>query len=192
MKKITLSILMIIVSCMLCSCGSDKATLKEEQIKSICELTTLKCYYNNVAKSDKEKGTGIAHAFEKARKFWIEYEGMASIGIDMNKVSMKVDNDNVVIRMPHAEVTDVAIVTETLNEDSYIISKDGFVNKNKITVQDQQDAIAAAQEEMKKSLYDNKGLFERAEREAKNIIESYVNEIGKLSGKKYKIIWKSI
>ena len=31
------------------------------QIRSICELATLECYYHNVEKSAKAKGTGLAH-----------------------------------------------------------------------------------------------------------------------------------
>ena len=31
------------------------------QIRSICELATLECYYHNVEKSAKTKGTGLAH-----------------------------------------------------------------------------------------------------------------------------------
>ncbi len=59
------------------------------QVRSICELATLECYYHNVAKSTKTKGTGLAHVGEKERKFWIEYTGVARIGIDMSDVNMK-------------------------------------------------------------------------------------------------------
>lgn len=42
------------------------------QIKNTCDLATLKCCYNNVAKRTKAPGTGLAY-FEK-RVFWIEYK----------------------------------------------------------------------------------------------------------------------
>lgn len=62
------------------------------QIRSICELATLECYYHNVEKSAKTKGTGLAHVGEK-KKFWIEYTGVAKTEIDMSDVNMK-DNRN--------------------------------------------------------------------------------------------------
>ena len=34
------------------------------QIRTICELATLECYYHNVAKSVKEKGSGLLHIGE--------------------------------------------------------------------------------------------------------------------------------
>lgn len=43
-----------------------------EEVFEISELATLECYYHNVAKSTKTKGTGLTHVGEKERKFWIE------------------------------------------------------------------------------------------------------------------------
>lgn len=37
------------------------------QIRSICDLATLECYYHNVAKSTKEKGSDW-HIWEKRRE----------------------------------------------------------------------------------------------------------------------------
>ena len=85
-------IVCLLVISMLCigGCG-DKNQKKEEEadfsaISSVCELATLKCYYHNVAKSTKEKGSGLAHLGEKERKFWIEYTGVVKIGIEMSDV----------------------------------------------------------------------------------------------------------
>ena len=70
-KKIQM-ILVVALSCVMCfcGCGKEKQTVDFSGIKSICELATLKCYYHNVAKSTKEKGSGLAHLGEKERKFW--------------------------------------------------------------------------------------------------------------------------
>lgn len=192
MKRIMLILLIISISTnILCAC-SDKKIPDETQIKAICELSTLECYYNNVAKSTKEKGTGFTHTFEKEREFWIEYEGVAQIGIDMSLVTMEINDMNVTINIPSAKILNVGIVTDTLNEESYIISKDGFLNKNKITAEEQQMAIANAQAEMQKTVTENKALFERAEKKAKDLIENYINKLGEISGKRYNIIWNKI
>ena len=74
------------------------------QIRSICDLATLECYYHNVAKSTKEKGSGLAHLGEKERKFWIEYTGVVKIGIEMSDVKMDVNGTSVQITIPRAKI----------------------------------------------------------------------------------------
>lgn len=191
MKRVLSIILAVLLSVStLCSCSFKDNSPKEEQIKAICELATVECYYNNVAKSTKEAGTGWTHLLEKEREFWIEYEGVAKIGIDMSLVTMKINKDVVTITVPKAELLSVEIVT--FNKDSYKISKDSFWNHNKITLENQQDAIESAQNEMRETVNANKALFEQAEERAKTLIENYVNKLGELSGKEYQIKWKEI
>ena len=76
MKKIISMILMSIICISFTACIFDEQvkeiTPQASQMKSICELATMECYYHNVAKSTKTKGTGLTHVGEKERKFWIE------------------------------------------------------------------------------------------------------------------------
>ena len=74
------------------------------QIRSICELATLECYYHNVAKSIKEKGKGLSHIGEKERVFWIEYSGVARFGINVSKVTMETKGNEILITIPKAEL----------------------------------------------------------------------------------------
>ena len=67
--------LLLMASCGQQASGSEAQSVvepKASQMKSICELATMECYYHNVAKSTKTKGTGLTHVGEKERKFWIE------------------------------------------------------------------------------------------------------------------------
>lgn len=80
MKKYIAILIVCIMSLSLCACanGAGQAEKTEtentvskpelSQIRSICELATLECYYHNVAKSTKTKGTGLAHVGEKEVK----------------------------------------------------------------------------------------------------------------------------
>jgi hypothetical protein len=191
MKKISVSIILIVFSMlMMCACGKENKTPDEVQVKDICELATIECYYNNVAKGIKKAGKGWEHVLEKDRTFWIEYEGFVTIGIDMKQVSMTIDKEVVTICMPKAEVLGKGLDKTSLNEDSYKISNDAFWNKNKITAEDQQKAIAKAQKKMEKETMENELLFEKAEEEAKKLIENYINKLGEVTGKKYEIRWK--
>ena len=158
------------------------------QIRSICELATLECYYHNVAKAVKEKGDGLVHWGEKDRTFWIEYKGTVKIGIDMSGVMMTVENGVYVITIPKAEILSINIDPESLNEDSYIFSQDSW-NPNYITADDQTKAIEAAQNNMKESVLNNSALLINAQDRAKKLIENYINQLEAASGTNFTIKW---
>ena len=188
MKLIKIVSLIITVSIVLAGCNSKQVNVNEPdvaQIRAICNLATLECYYHNVAKSDKTADSW----FQTDRKFWIEYTGIDKIGIDMSKVNMEIDGNNITVTIPEAELLDIDICEEDLNEDSYIQSADGFLIKNKITADDQTAAINDAQEEMAKSVKSNNTLMINAQERAKDLIENYINKMGELSGIEYKINW---
>ena len=182
--------LVFVMSTMLCSCGKKKEEPKIEQIRAICELSTIKAYYNNVAKSTKESGSRWWNVLEKDREFWIEYDGVAEIGIDMNKVNMEIDGDIIYVAIPDAELLDTRIVRETFDESCYITNSDSWWDKNKITTEDQRNAINKAQDKMCESVQKNKALFERAERVAKETIQNYFNKLNETAGSKFKVEWK--
>ena len=178
----------LIVALMLCSCSSENtASLNEDDAKAICELATLKCYYNNVAIAKKEK----ENIFQKDRELWIEYEGVATIGFDMTKLALKTNEDKVTVTLPKPELLGLEVNKETLNEKSYVASSDGVIFKNKITSEEQQKAIDNAQKQMEKTVSENKLLFHQAETRAKELITNYINQIGKVTNTEYTIEWKT-
>ncbi len=192
-NRIRIAVLLIFCL-LLSSCGEvKKANVVPEidQIRSICKLATLKCYYNNVAKSKKEAGSGPVHWFEKDRTYWIEYSGIVRLGIDLSKVELTVDGDVIKVVIPNAELLSIDVDESTYNADSIIVSKDGW-NKNPIPLDKQQEAVQKAQEKMKKTVMKNKSLFVSAQDRAKKLIENYINKIGEMSETKYKIEWEYI
>lgn len=158
------------------------------QIRSICELATLECDYHNVAKMTKSKGSGIAHWGEKDRTLWIEYIGTAKIGIDMTKVTMKTEGNVYTITIPPAEIQSIKVDPDSLNEDSYVISKDG-VNANAISMEDQQKAVQAAQDNMQQEILNDSILLMNAQDRAKELIENYFNQLEKISGTDLVLKW---
>lgn len=183
----------IIIMCLLllCGCSNNKSVEvpELEQIKSICELSTLECVYNNVAKGTKAAGEGFEHLFEKERKYWVEYEGYVKVGIDLSKVQMTVDGDLIRISLPKAEIQNIGIIDESFHEGAVISNADGFWNENKITAEDQKQIVANAQNEMKNEVQNNQGIMEKATRRAKTLIENYINQLGDAVGITYKIEW---
>ena len=191
--KITICVLIIAV-CILCGCTGETENKQQpeiEQIKAICELSTLECRYNNVAKGVKTKGEGLAHLGEKDRKYWIEYEGVVKLGIDLSKVSMRIEGTDVIVTMPEVEIQNISIVESSYNADSVIVSEDAFFNKNKITVEEQQSVVEDAQKEMEATLMANSDLKNRAQDRAKTLIESYINNLGQATGVSYNVVWES-
>lgn len=189
MKKIMSLCLAVIMVCAFCSCG-NKEKPKIEQVRAICELSTVKAYYNNVAKSTKEAGKNWWNILEKDREFWIEYDGVAEIGVDMDQVTMKSDGDTIYVKMPKAELLNTRIVRETFDESCYITNTDRWWDHNKITTEDQKAAINKAQTKMRESVQANKELFERAERIAKETIQNYFDKMNNVTGTKFKVEWK--
>lgn len=187
-KIITLSLIGILLISLLSGCGKseDKEAAKSTepdimQVRSICKLATVECYYHNVAKSEKPAGTGIWHFGEKDRQFWIEYTGTVKLGIDMSKVQMKVNGTDVTVTIPEAEVQQVNVDDDSYNSDSYIFSEDG-INKNEITAEDATGAVENARNEMIKTAEENTALLVNAQERAKKMIENYIMQLGETTG----------
>lgn len=158
------------------------------QIRSICNMATMECYYHNVAKSVKEKGSGISHWGEKERVFWIEYTGIAKIGINMSEVSMEVNGGNVTVVLPEATLISCAI--DKIDESSFKYSEDAWWNKNPVTAEDQTAAVDQAQEDMKANVEKDTALLASARERARKLIENYIEKLGEASGIEYTITWK--
>ncbi len=190
-RKIAIFLISIMTMCTLCSCGQEKVEAQPDvlQIRNICELATLECYYHNVAKSTKTKGTGITAIGEKDREFWTEYTGVVKIGIDMSEVAMEVKDTEVKITLPAARLLESHVDESTYNAESCIFSEDGFINKNKITAEDQRAAITNAQLEMENQVINDKSLLLNAQNRAQTLIENYINQLGEMVGVEYTITW---
>lgn len=192
-KKLSI-ILITLLLCTLTGCSNKKAKIEEPdilQVRNICNLATLDCYYHNVAKSEKKADVGIGHIGEKDRTFWIEYTGIARLGINMSNVEMIINGENIEITMPEAEVLKITIDKTTLSEESFISSHDGW-NSNKITADDQTQAINNAQQEMERTVKNNSSLLLTAQNRAKMLIENYINQLGEVAGITYNIQWKYV
>ena len=67
LNRVAKMLLVSVISvCCLAGCSGEKKKADFSGINSVCELTTLKCYYHNVAKAETEasgvfKGFGISY-----------------------------------------------------------------------------------------------------------------------------------
>lgn len=185
--KIAIALLFILLSTTSC-----KGFISEEQnnqpqiaqMRSICELATMECYYRNVAKFDEKDVSGFL-LWKKDKKFWIEYSGIVKIGIDASQVLLEVDDTAVTITIPEAKVLDYKVDENSLNPDAYIVAK----KSAKITGEDETKAFNEAQNHMKLTASNDLTLLLNAQQHAQSLIEGYVNNIGEAIGKNYNIKW---
>ena len=167
-----------------------KETPSSATIKSLCEISALKCYYHNVAKGTKEPGTGLMHLGEKERNFWIEYTGIAEISYKANEMKIEQNDTEITITMPKPSIT-CSIDPDSWDINSYVTSDDNTLfQKNPITADDQTQVIDNAQKDMLNEVSSNAELINTAKKQAETTIENYINQIGDITNTQYTIIWK--
>lgn len=187
MKKIIFALLIcFLLCCTACKNKEEDPKTKPDvvQAKAICELATMECYYNNVAKYYEEDASGFLF-WKKDKEFWIEYSGIVTVGIDASRLAIEVDGTTVTISLPPAEVLDYSVDGDSLTEDSFFIEDDSA----KVTADDQTQALADAQEKMYEEASNNDTLLSEATQLAKDLLEDYVNNLGEAVGVTYTINW---
>lgn len=95
MKKICLLLSLILFVTCFTACEKEEppeqvnVEPKVEQMHAICEMATMKCYYHNVAKYFEKDAEGFGW-WKKDRKFWVEYDGVVILGVEVNEIEMKI------------------------------------------------------------------------------------------------------
>lgn len=191
MKRIIAILLMIASLLALCACGAASVPPATEepqitQMRTICELATMDCYYHNVAKYyEKDAEKGILGLGKKDKKFWVEYSGEVTIGLDATLVALQVSGDQVMITIPPAKVLGAKVYSDSLSTDSYIIDKDSA----DITAEDQTRVFENAQADMLAQASNDHLLLFNAQQRAQMLLEDYVTNIGNAIGVTYQINW---
>jgi hypothetical protein len=191
MKRIIAILLMIASLLALCACGDASVPPATEepqitQMRTICELATMDCYYHNVAKYyEKDADKGILGFGKKDKKFWVEYSGEVTIGLDATLVALQVSGDQVTITIPPAKVLGAKVYSDSLTTDSYIIDKDSA----DITAEDQTRVFENAQADMLAQASNDHLLLFNAQQRAQMLLEDYVTNIGNAIGVTYQINW---
>ena len=171
---------------LLTGCGDKAPEVDFSGIRSVCQLATLKCYYHNVAKAEKEAGGTLKVFGVGYKKIWTEYSGVVELGIDVNQVTISGPNQDGVVQVfvPDAEIVSVDLDEESLGEP---VTDTGFLTK--ITKEEETAALAAAQDNMETEAKDNQALLDQAKERAKRIIEGYIRNVVTQMGKTYTVEW---
>ncbi len=182
----------ILISCAGCNKSGNTSTTADNeavapqmsQVKAICELGVMECYYHNVAKFTQEKAESFLW-WSKDKHFWIEYSGIVKFGIDMSLLNMKIDGTNITITLPEAKILDCKVDSSSLTRDCFIIDKDSAA----ITADDEIQAFASAQENLLRTASEDKMLMMKAQERVQLLIQDYINNLGTTLGTRYSVLW---
>lgn len=178
--------LLAAVLCLTAGCSQKKELDAEPSIsemRAICDLAVMECYYHNVAKFQQEVDGILWMGGEK--KFWVEYSGVVEFGIDASYVNIEADDTRLTVTIPAATVQDCRVDSSSLNEDSYIVAKDS----KDITAEDEVYAFSQAQAILEEQARQDKTLLLQAQQRAQTLLENYIQNLGEAVDKQYTIQW---
>lgn len=188
MKKNSI-LLFVSIIFMLTACGKpvEEAINVEPQltqVRFICELATMECYYHNVAKFYEEDATGFLF-WKKDKHFWIEYDGIVTLGIDVSLVNIEITGSQITITLPEAKVLSCKVDSSSLTEASYIVDEDSA----KISAEDEILALKEAQRKMEETVSNDRVLLATAQQRAQDLLLNYITSLSNATGKNYTIKW---
>ena len=136
------------------------------QLSKVGELTTVKLKYDGIAEY-KDKGI----SFVNKSDFVMRYKAEARVGIDLEKVTTKVDNQNKVVwlTIPKAEIQDVHVDTSDIK---YYDEKFSLFNVDE--KEDGNKAIELAEKEAKTALK-KMGVLESADEQGFTLIKGLLH-----------------
>lgn len=192
MKRFWMVVLMVLCLAF-AGCGEEQAIEEVKgsvvrpdsaQMKAICELATMDCYYHNVAKYYEEDAERFLF-WTKDRQFWMEYSGIVQIGIDISQVRIEVENDVVTVTIPQAKVLGSKVDADSFSEDAVITAR----NSADVNAAHQVQAMEEAQAKMLRTVEEDANLLTYATMRAQSLLEDYITHIGELAGRDYRIVW---
>lgn len=185
LKKVSLFLFFIVSIITITTCNNVIPKFDSEEMRNICNLAVMDCYFHNIAKLHKPAENFLS----KEKTIWFEYTAKVKFGIDASLIDIDVNKKQVTIRLPQARaLQNPNIIDDTIRPYS---SADGLI-RTKITPEERLLAQEAANINMVKQLNENKSLVQKAETRIKIILSNYINQIGDFSGVEYKIVWERI
>ena len=182
--------LILISSFVLCGCGKEsKAEIELSKAQRIAELATLKAYYHDVIKVEKDKSGAIFGLGDIGyKKMWVEYTGIVSMAVDVSKITISQPDENgvITVKMPKEVIVGEAdIDEESISEP--LIDKGWFT---KITTEERKAALIDSQSKMLEKAKADKTMQKQARERAKLLLEEYIKNVGTALGKEYTVKWE--
>lgn len=138
--------------------SSEFTVITESSLKEtllISKVETLEYTYNST----------VSVPNEKKAKYYVAYEGKVWIGFDMKNIEVKKEDYTYVITLPELSITNVEVNTKM----DYIFIKDKYNND---TVY--QEALAAAENDLRTEASANVKLFDMARKNAISSVKAWL------------------
>ncbi len=163
----------------------EPESIESSQIRQIAELSTLECYYHNVAKFEQEAG-GMGWLGNMGyKRMWFEYTATVEIGINVNEISISGPDENGVytVTLPQAEV----LTNPQIDEDSFSepLSERGWFTD--ITNEDRMEALREAQETVVRPSTTMKACYFRPVNVRKTLSSVFIVNYGETVGEEYSV-----
>ena len=141
------------------------------EIKDIGELATIEYLYTNAAKFEDSKQIKNWNVPLTKKSFIIKYDGVIKAGVDVNEITLEIDEVNKVltISVPKAKVLSHETDTESVE---LLDEKNGLFNT--VTVDDKIQLDKEVEKEMEERAIEN-GILEKAQVNAENIIFNLIS-----------------
>ncbi len=145
-------------------------TVIEGKLVACADLVTTKYEYTDVAEVEDYKQIKGKNIPLTGHKIKVSYKGTILAGVDMSKINSKVSilGDKIVIELP-----EVKIISNAIDQDSIKTIEDNNVF-NPIK-SDELSKLLAEQEKEQLEIAKEQGLYEQAEKEAKDVIEEQLS-----------------
>ena len=197
-EKIKLSLFSknLIISCvMLCVAAlilivyfifkPENKTYKQDlfDIQVISELTTLTCKYHNVAVLDQE-GDWAGYG---SKYVWFEFDAEVNVGVDMNLVRVEEPTSDGIVRvyLPPAEIFDASDIEGTISKP---VCELGILTK--LLPKEEREIISQATTRLKEDTKTQEVILQAYD-SAKNVLEGYIINVGKMMGEDFTVEWIS-
>lgn len=150
-------------------------------IEMISELTTIECRYHNVAVRDIEGNLlGVGKQY-----VWFEYDVIVSVGIDVNEVDIQTPTPDGIVKiyLPPAKILEAKPDKSTISKP--VCELGAFT---KLTADEELQTINDGTQKLKDDAKTQEIIYQ-AHNSAKDTIEQYVVNMGKLIGEEYTVEW---
>lgn len=157
-------------------------------VKEVAKLSTLECYYHNVAKFHKDADGWLFGWVDIGEKnMWFEYDGIVQMGIDVEKVSISSPDANgvVAITIPEVEILGHPDIDPESMTDPIEIN--GLLTT--ISADEKTQILKDAQSNLVETAKNDTVAKAQATERAKNLLEQYVKNASKAIGRSYTVKW---
>lgn len=158
-------------------------------MQQVAKLATYQCTYHGVVRIERDPDFSFWIVRLGQKREWYEYDAMVEYGIDATKVKIidgPDENGQVTVAIPQAEVlNDPSVDSDSISDP---ISDNDF--NAKPTAEEESAALDQANKEMLEKAKSDGQMLANSRQRAKELIGTYVVNVGKEIGKTYTVKWQ--